>query len=94
MAWELDLPLHAVHSVRTWGSRTYLQRLSDFDERPPPLPARQSVVTVGPAVTHGSGFLDPFANAHLRLAGTSETVAAADGRWRVLEHACGRARSS
>jgi hypothetical protein len=94
VAWELDLPLSAVHPVRTWGSRRYLQRLSDSDERPPPLPSQQSVVTVGPAATHGSGFLDPFANARLRIPGTGETVAAADGRWRVLEHTCGRSRSA
>ena len=94
VAWELGVPLDRVHAVRTWGSRTYLQRLSDSDARPLPWPTEQRVVRVGPAVTHGSGFLDPFANARLRIPGTPETVAAADGRWRVVEHSCGRARSS
>ena len=94
VAWELDLPLSAVHPVRTWGSRRYLQRLSDADERPPPLLTAQSVVTVGAAVTRDSGFLDPFGNARLRIPGRRETVASTDGRWRVLEQTCRRSRSS
>ena len=94
VAWELDVPLDHVRGVRTWGSRRYLQRLSDADQRPLPWPSERRVVRVGPAVTHGSGFLDPFANARLRIPGTSETVAAANGRWRVVEHTCRRARSS
>jgi len=94
VAWELGVPLDRVRGVRTWGSRTYLARLSDADARPLPWPSEQRVVRVGPGVTHGSGFLDPFANARLRIPGAPETVAAADGRWRVVELSCGRPRSS
>lgn len=94
VAWELDVPLDHVRGVRTWGSRKYLQRLSDADQRPPPWPSERRVVRVGPAVAHGSGFLDPFANARLRIPGRPETVAASYGRWRVVEHTCRRVRSS
>jgi hypothetical protein len=93
VAWKLDVPLDSVHAVRTWGSRTYLQRLSDSDERPPPWPSAGRVITVGPAAVHGSGFLDPFANARLRMPGLDSTVAARAGRWRVVEHPCGRMRA-
>lgn len=90
VAWQLDLPLDRVHAVRTWGSRVYLQRLSDSDERPLPWPSARHMITVGPAALHGSGFLDPFGNARLRMRGLDETVAASAGRWRVVEHPCGR----
>jgi hypothetical protein len=93
VAWKLGLPLDRVHPVRTWGSRAYLQRLSDSDERPLPWPSASRVVRVGPAALHGSAFLDPFANARLRMPGLGETVAASAGRWRVVEHPCGRMRS-
>jgi hypothetical protein len=90
VAWKLDLPLESVHAVRTWGSRVYLQRLSDSDQHPLPWPSAGRVVRVGPAALRGSGFLDPFANARLRMRGLNETVAASAGRWRVVEHPCGR----
>jgi hypothetical protein len=93
VAWKLDVPLARVHAVRTWGSRTYLQRLSDSDERPLPWPSAGRVVTVGRAAVHGSGFLDPFANARLRMPGLDSIVAARAGRWRVVEHPCGRMRA-
>jgi hypothetical protein len=94
VAWELDVPLQSVHAARTWGSRGYLQSLSDSDERPLPWPSEHRVVTLGPAASRGSAFLDPFADARLRIPGGGESVAASAGRWRVMERECGRSRSS
>jgi hypothetical protein len=82
VAWRLDVPLRAVHAVRTAGTSGYLGRLSDPDNRPLPRLSADRTVTVSPSA-RGSAFLDPFANARLRIPGGERTVTA-DGPWRVV----------
>jgi hypothetical protein len=88
VAWELDLPLKRVHAVRTFGHRPYLERMSAPVGRGLPWLSERRAVTVLPAA-HGSAFLDPFADARLRMPGRETTVAQA-GPWRVIKVGGGR----
>ena len=94
VAWELDLPLDSVHAVRTWGSRVYLQRLSDSDERPLPWPSARRVVRVGPAAPAAPGSSTRSRTPASGCGARTETVAASAGRWRVVEQPCGTAGRS
>jgi hypothetical protein len=83
VAWELDVPLSRVHAVRTFGDRPYLERMSEPDDGPLPWLSDRHAVTIRPA-SHGSAFLDPFADARLRMPGRETTVAEA-GPWSVVK---------
>jgi hypothetical protein len=92
VAWELDLPLRRVLSLPTSAS-DYVTRLSEPEnepenEPPPRLPPSGSVTVRPPRAPFV--LLEPFAPAHVRLAGRPRaglTTMAGAGQWRAQTRA-------